>query len=278
MLRGGKEVGSVTSGLFCPTLDRPAAMAYVEPDCLAVGTALTVDVRGSELPAAVAALPFYRRAQGVTDMDLAKLLYTKSHEWAAIEGDVCTIGITQYAVEQLTDVTHLQLPKVGAAVTAGKPFGEIESVKAVFDLNAPITGDVVEKNAAAEKNPSAINADPYGQGWLIRVKVPAGVSTAHLLTKCSTTPRSRPPGTDGGRAGLAQSRETSGSEIGIPMPSRTIRRKASAPSKRLRTSMISSPANGPASSSSSAWPSAKCRVVTHVSAKTMLRASASRRM
>ena len=114
-------------------------------------------------------------------MDQAKLKYLPSHEWADIRGGVCTVGITQYAVDQLTDVTHLQLPKVGAAVTAGQPFGEIESVKAVFDLNAPVTGTVAEKNEAVEKDPSLINQDPYGRGWMIRIKLAAGATGDHLL-------------------------------------------------------------------------------------------------
>ena len=114
-------------------------------------------------------------------MDQAQLKYLPTHEWADIRDGVCTVGITQYAVDQLTDVTHLQLPKVGAAVTAGQPFGEIESVKAVFDLNAPVTGTVAEKNEAVEKDPSLINQDPYGKGWMIRIKVAAGATGDHLL-------------------------------------------------------------------------------------------------
>ncbi len=116
-------------------------------------------------------------------MDLNKYLFTKSHEWALIEGDVCTVGITQYAVEQLTDVTHIQLPAVGKAVNAETPFGEIESVKAVFDLNAPISGTVLEKNTALERDPSAVNADPYGSGWMIKIKITSGASTSHLKDK-----------------------------------------------------------------------------------------------
>jgi len=114
-------------------------------------------------------------------MDQSKLKYLPTHEWADVRDDVCTVGITQYAVDQLTDVTHLQLPKVGAAVTAGQPFGEIESVKAVFDLNAPMTGTVLEKNEAVEKDPSLINQDPYGKGWMIKIKLAAGAGTGHLL-------------------------------------------------------------------------------------------------
>jgi glycine cleavage system H protein len=114
-------------------------------------------------------------------MDQSKLRYLATHEWADIQGDVCTVGITQYAVDQLTDVTHLQLPPVGKAVDAGQPFGEIESVKAVFDLNAPMSGTVLEKNTAVEKDPSLINQDPYGKGWMIKIKIPAGAKTDHLL-------------------------------------------------------------------------------------------------
>ena len=114
-------------------------------------------------------------------MDPSKLRYLSSHEWADIQGDVCTVGITQYAVEQLTDVTHLQLPAVGKAVTAEQPFGEIESVKAVFDLNAPVSGTVAEKNAAVEKDPSLINQDPYGKGWMVRIKLAPGAKLDHLL-------------------------------------------------------------------------------------------------
>jgi glycine cleavage system H protein len=115
-------------------------------------------------------------------MDQSKLRYLPSHEWADIRGDVCTVGITQYAVDQLTDVTHLQLPTVGKAVTATQPFGEIESVKAVFDLNAPMSGTILEKNTAVEKDPSLINQEPYGKGWMIKIKVPPGAKVDHLLT------------------------------------------------------------------------------------------------
>lgn len=115
-------------------------------------------------------------------MDKSKLKYLPSHEWADIQGDTCIVGITQYAVDQLTDVTHLQLPAVGKAVSASQPFGEIESVKAVFDLNSPVSGTVAEKNLAVEKDPSSINADPYGKGWMIKIKLTAGATTEHLLT------------------------------------------------------------------------------------------------
>lgn len=116
-------------------------------------------------------------------MDLTTLRYATSHEWTKPDGDTVTVGITQYAVDQLTDVTHLQLPKVGAAVTAGKPFGEIESVKAVFDLYAPVTGEVVAVNTGLATDPSPINADCYGSGWMLKIKPAAGATLDHLMTK-----------------------------------------------------------------------------------------------
>ncbi len=116
-------------------------------------------------------------------MNLDELKYATSHEWAAQEGDIVTVGVTQYAVDQLTDVTHLQLPKVGTAVTAGVPFGEVESVKAVFDLNAPVSGTVVEVNAPLAADPSGINEDCYGKGWMVRIQLAPGAGTGHLATK-----------------------------------------------------------------------------------------------
>jgi glycine cleavage system H protein len=116
-------------------------------------------------------------------MDLNALRYAKSHEWSRPDGGLVVVGITAYAVEQLTDVTHLQLPKVGTAVTAGKPFGEIESVKAVFDLYAPVTGEVAEVHDALAADPSPINADCYGAGWMLKIKPAAGATLDHLMTK-----------------------------------------------------------------------------------------------
>ena len=115
-------------------------------------------------------------------MDLSTLRYAKSHEWAKRDGDVVTVGITQYAAEQLGDVTHLQLPKVGAATTAGKPFGEIESVKAVFDLYAPVNGTISEVNAALAASPEPVQTDPFGS-WMIKITLAAGAALDHLMTK-----------------------------------------------------------------------------------------------
>jgi glycine cleavage system H protein len=98
------------------------------------------------------------------------LKYTREHEWAKREGDRVRVGITAYAQEQLGDVVFVELPKVGAKVTATKNFGVVESVKAVSDLFAPISGEVVEINAELSQKPETVNQDPYGRGWMIVVK------------------------------------------------------------------------------------------------------------
>jgi glycine cleavage system H protein len=101
----------------------------------------------------------------------AALKYTREHEWAKVEGDRARIGITAFAQEQLGDVVFVELPKVGAKVTAMKTFGVVESVKAVSDLFAPVSGDVVEVNEALPKNPELVNSDPYGQGWMLVIRM-----------------------------------------------------------------------------------------------------------
>ena len=99
----------------------------------------------------------------------AELRYTRDHEWAKREGDRLRVGITAFAQEQLGDVVFVELPKVGARVTARQSFGVVESVKAVSDLFAPVTGEVVEINADLTKSPEIVNQDPYGKGWMILV-------------------------------------------------------------------------------------------------------------
>jgi glycine cleavage system H protein len=97
--------------------------------------------------------------------------YLETHEWHQASGDVVTIGITQFAADELTDITFVQLPKVGAKVEANKRFGEIESVKASSDLYSGISGTVSEVNSALSDNPGLVNRDPYGQAWMIKVKM-----------------------------------------------------------------------------------------------------------
>ncbi len=97
--------------------------------------------------------------------------YTKEHEWVKLDGDVGTVGITDYAQDQLGDIVFVDMPVSGTAVTALEKFGEIESVKAVSELFAPVSGEVVERNEGLEGSPQWVNDDPYGDGWMIRVRL-----------------------------------------------------------------------------------------------------------
>jgi glycine cleavage system H protein len=98
------------------------------------------------------------------------LQYTKSHEWVRTEGDTATIGITDHAQEELGDVVFVELPDEGDTFDAGESFGTVESVKAVSDLYAPVGGEVVEVNSALEDAPEKINEDPYGEGWMVKLR------------------------------------------------------------------------------------------------------------
>ena len=97
--------------------------------------------------------------------------YTKEHEWIDVKDDTATIGITDYAQHELGDVVFVELPAVGTKVTTGKNFGSIESVKAVSELFAPATGEVVEANTTLQNKPETVNSDPHGAAWLIKVKL-----------------------------------------------------------------------------------------------------------
>lgn len=99
------------------------------------------------------------------------LKYTSDHEWLNIEGDIATVGITEYAAEALGDIVYVELPAVGTKVVSGSPCGEIESTKSVSDLFAPVDGEVVEINPAVVVDSALINLEPYTGGWLIRVKI-----------------------------------------------------------------------------------------------------------
>jgi glycine cleavage system H protein len=102
----------------------------------------------------------------------AELKYTKEHEWVELSGDgPARIGITAYAADALGDIVYVQLPEVGSSVTAGETCGELESTKSVSDLFSPVTGEVVAINDAVDADPSVVNSDPYGAGWLFSVKV-----------------------------------------------------------------------------------------------------------
>jgi glycine cleavage system H protein len=100
-----------------------------------------------------------------------ELQYTKSHEWVRTEGDTATIGITDHAQEELGDIVYIELPEQGATFEAGESFGTVESVKAVSDLYTPVGGEVVEVNEALEDSPEKINEDPYGEGWMVKLRI-----------------------------------------------------------------------------------------------------------
>ena len=118
-------------------------------------------------------------------MDAKELLYAETHEWVHVaEQDgakVATIGISAFAVEQLTDLVYLELPHIGRQVTAGEEFGEVESVKAVSPLYCPITGEVLEVNTALPDQLEVLNQDPYGAGWIAKIKITDESCLARLL-------------------------------------------------------------------------------------------------
>jgi glycine cleavage system H protein len=112
----------------------------------------------------------------------AELRYTREHEWAKIEGKRARVGITHYAQDQLGDVVFVELPKVGAKVTQLKTFGVVESVKAVSDLFAPVSGVVVEVNQELTQQPERVNRDPYGTGWLVVVELSNPAEAEKLMS------------------------------------------------------------------------------------------------
>ncbi|WP_308493591.1 glycine cleavage system protein GcvH [Microbacterium terrisoli] len=114
--------------------------------------------------------------------DLTSLSYTAEHEWIARDGDLATVGITDHAADQLGDIVYVDLPAVGQAVTAGEACGEIESTKSVGELFAPVTGEVVEVNTALDDDPSVINSDAFGAGWLLKIR---GTESVELLDRAA---------------------------------------------------------------------------------------------
>lgn len=119
-----------------------------------------------------------------------ELLYSPTHEWVAVETDaagqkIATVGITDFAVEALTDLVHIELPQPGRMVDAGKPFGEIESVKAVSDLYAPLSGEVVEVNHALADRIETLSEDPFGAGWIVKIRVTDESGLAQLMDRAA---------------------------------------------------------------------------------------------
>lgn len=116
-------------------------------------------------------------------MDPATLKYTKTHEWVAVEGDVATIGISDFAVHLLSDLVFADLPPVGKKITQGQPFGEVESVKAVSDVYAPVSGEVISRNDKLPDNLDLLTSGPFDAGWMIKVKLSNPGELSSLLNQ-----------------------------------------------------------------------------------------------
>jgi len=110
------------------------------------------------------------------------LLYTKEHEWIRISGETGTVGITSHAQEALGDVVYIELPKIGDRFTSHQSFGSVESVKAVSELFVPVAGEVIEVNSSLKDSPETLNTDPYGKGWMIRLKIQNSQEASELLS------------------------------------------------------------------------------------------------
>ena len=108
--------------------------------------------------------------------------YTKEHEWVQIAGDAGTVGITDHAQQELGDIVYVDLPKVGTRVEKGKPLGSVESVKAVSDIFAPVSGEVIEVNDVLTNKPETLNEDPHGAGWLVKIKLSVSGEIQQLLS------------------------------------------------------------------------------------------------
>ena len=112
----------------------------------------------------------------------ADLKYMKSHEWARCEDDIVDVGVSDYAQAEIQDVVYVELPEVGTILEQHKPFGVIESVKAAFDLYAPVSGEVVEINEALEDAPELVNETPYGDGWMVRIRMSDSSELEELMS------------------------------------------------------------------------------------------------
>ncbi|MBI4712797.1 MAG: glycine cleavage system protein GcvH [Planctomycetes bacterium] len=113
------------------------------------------------------------------------LYYSQTHEWARVSRDVATIGITDFAAQQLSDLIHLELPKPKTQLKQNEPLGEVESVKTVSDINSPLSGEVIERNDSVLTDLNKVNADPFGAGWMVKVKVANPAELKNLLTEAA---------------------------------------------------------------------------------------------
>ena len=117
----------------------------------------------------------------------AELLYTNEHEWIRIEGDVATVGITDFAQGELGDIVFIDVTTLGDTLAEGEVFGSVEAVKTVSDLFMPISGEIIEVNTGLESSPELVNTDPYGSGWMVRIKISNADEASHLLDVATYT-------------------------------------------------------------------------------------------
>lgn len=114
----------------------------------------------------------------------SELFYTEEHEWLGIDGNVVTLGITDFAQDALTDIVYVELPEIGTIVESGEVVGNIESVKAVSEIYSPVSGEVVDVNHSLEEEPELVNTEPYDNGWIVKLQIdPGEISQAQLLSE-----------------------------------------------------------------------------------------------
>lgn len=118
-------------------------------------------------------------------MDLTSLKYAKTHEWVSVDGDVATIGITDFAVQALTDLVYVDLPTVGKQISAGENCGEVESVKAVSDLYAPVSGEIIEVNEPLADDLDLLSSDAFGKGWILKIRMSNPADIDQLLDRAA---------------------------------------------------------------------------------------------
>ena len=174
MVSDDREVGVVTSGTLSPCLDVGIGMGYVAAELAEPGTEVEIDVRGKRRPARIESKPLYRKESEYrwpTRATRRSLRYHPEHDWARIDGDEATFGVTWYAQDALGEVVFYEPPEVGSEATKDQAYAEVESVKAVSDVYAPLSGEITAVNDAVADSPELVNEDPYGEGWLVRVKL-----------------------------------------------------------------------------------------------------------
>lgn len=118
-------------------------------------------------------------------MDLESMKFAKTHEWVSVEGDIATVGITDFAVTALTDLVYVDLPAAGSQAKAGEIFGEVESVKAVSDLYAPVSGEIVEVNDGLPDDLDALSEDAFGRGWMVKIKMSGTTDLETLMDRAA---------------------------------------------------------------------------------------------